>query len=378
MNSKILIESSLGSRGNVDLAWEIVRLLIDAGLAHPAEAVLDGLIKGGFYRRDRHDEAMTVALELLNEKGPTASELVAALLEGLDDNDGDIAWGCARTLLSSDFFDPETVLADEDEDDSDDFEQRIAFVTALLAEADRGADALPAVRRFLDSVSEHFPPPRLSKAVAERLVATQDAQAGYRAARWLLSFATPSQAAIDKIVIGGLGNPDVRDEALEMLESLIHEPNWRPHVLDALNRALWGSDPRAAWGSALFLLDQGSAPNPGVPRGLIFGGMVHHRRSEEAENRLETLLREDDWRGLVFDALSAQLSDEGDEASQTIASLLIRFGAPATTAVVASLFRHFHWWPMTPLAVIASAGRIPEVLGIAEELGCLTTTTPSP
>lgn len=141
-----------------------------------------------------------------------------------------------------------------------------------------------------------------------------------------------------------------------------------PVVREALNRALWNTKAGAAWGAAVYLMDRGESSNPGVPRGIVFGGVLHYDYRAEAEPRLAALLADPKSRNLALDALGAGLYGEYRGARFHSASLLVRLGAQFNDRIVIEIAGAARHWPVASLCLLALLGRASQARETAKRL----------
>jgi hypothetical protein len=204
-----------------------------------------------------------------------------------------------------------------------------------------------------------------------KLLDEKDSSMAYTAACWLLSMGHVDHPGVPlSIVNGGLADRDLSAEASELLDEMRSDVALAPAIKDALNRALWGTNTSAAWGAAVYLMDRGEMNNPGVARGIVFGGLGHHPR-EDAERRLGILLSDRDCHDAAMDALGAGLFGEYRGERFHIASRLVREGVALNHRIVVELAEAARYWPVAPLSLLALSGRASEARAIAERLNLL-------
>jgi hypothetical protein len=193
----------------------------------------------------------------------------------------------------------------------------------------------------------------------------------YTAACWLLSMGHVDHPGVAlSIVNGGLGDRELSAEASKLLDEMRSDVALAPAVKDALNRALWGTNASAAWGAAVYLMDRAEIDNPGVARGIVFGGLGHHPR-EDAEIRLGILLADRRCHDAAMDALGAGLFGEYRGERFHVASRLVREGVELNHRIVVELAEAARYWPAAPLSLLALSGRASEAGDIAKRLNLL-------
>ncbi len=355
------------------VAWEIARCLIGAGfvqVSHCAEA----LVQGGLAHRELHESTIVFIRETVRVHPAVSSEVEEALFGALRESNPDVAWGAARTIMTLGLapHDPAGVGGRENDDDDDVTESNgeekraIHLLRVLLLEAGRESRAAEALQEY-----ERGGGLTVGRGKAWRKVlGDEDASTAYTAARLLLQRDDLHDAVFcSAIVRGGLTEPSLREEAARILDRLMTHPSERPGVLEGLNKSLWGEDNRAAWAAAVYMMDAGQHSNPGVPRGIVYGGLLtHDMYRHDAERRIEVLLRNPASRDATIDALGGGLYGEHRGERFNVASLLVRAGGALTDRVMVELGEAPHRWPIAPLALLALSGRVAEAREAATRL----------
>lgn len=359
------------------LAWEVALCLLAAD-AVDTDNFIDALVFGGLARRDRHDQAIPIIKKFLSDPS-MEKDLDDAVLKALSSSESDIAWGAARVILETGRSQLGKLHENPDEagDNSEHgraplelkegTEREISLLRTLLREAGKEGLASEAKRNFAQRA--HIS--RGSRNALVKLLDEKDNLMAYTAACWLFSMGHIDHPGVPlAIVNGGLGDRELSAEASKLLDEMRSDVALAPAVKDALNRALWGTNAPAAWGAAVYLMDRAEMDNPGVARGIVFGGLGHHPR-EDAERRLGILLADRRCHNAAMDALGAGLFGEYRGERFHVASRLVREGVELNHRIVVELAEAARYWPAAPLSLLALSGRASEARDIAKRLNLL-------
>lgn len=340
-------------QNDYELAWEIGVCLIEAKALY-AKHLADTVVFGGLADRERHAEVIATIQRLLNGGGELSQEIQEKLWDALRRERHAIGWGAARTLIEA-----VGVLADKQLE-----AERSALLLRVVL---RETDEIAARAELLGKLSDHSDETKVMHGSWLQLLDDQDVSVAYAAARHLVDVGDTQHAGLaDALVRGGLTWHPRHEEAARILDGLRAHLPTAPTVTEALNKALWGTDPEAASAAAVYLMDRGERANPGIPRGLVFSGM-HYEAESEVERRLLSLLDDPNSRSVAIDALNAALyGDRGDHFP--VASLLVRAGAQLHDLLVAELNITCDRSPVALLAVLALTGRAREVRDAAQRL----------
>jgi hypothetical protein len=300
------------------------------------------------------------------ENAELAVAIEETLWEALTDQDADVQWGAVSALVDNGIV--ESILAggsdvdDEGPDHRNDRaeNERVEALSRLWRVLIREAAREPLASSTLSSLSRRASDNAPERRALRKLLEDDNPEAACAAAYRLLSEAgNDLRAAAFTLVIHGLTNRDRQPEASRRLVELLAQPTSAPVIIDALHRALWSEREDAAWAAAKYLLERGYAPNPGIVRALVSGGLMsQHRR--EAEVHLRTFLTDPGLRSAVIDALNVGMYAD-DEMASAPACLLVEAGAPLHDRVVMALNDLIPWQPWVPLALLALTSRQQEV-----------------
>lgn len=356
-----------------DLAWSAAECLI-SGTVLQAEDLAAALVIGGLHRRDDHAKVLNVISELMARDTQLAAEIHEVLWDALEDKDPDVRWGVAKLLIQTGKASTLTVVRsdtttfDDDrtrqgEREGDRVKALARFWAILIKESDA-----PEASAGLEKLQASDNIPKTQQQALTELLKDDDTSVALAAAHYLLNLGGSNVlAAMEVTVARGLADGGRNGESAKILGQLLSRPDTAPAAKEALNRALWSSDENAAWYAATYLFERGERLNPGIPRGLIYGGLLS-RRSRDAERWVRVLLANDDNRAATLDALGAALYSES-EARFRAAGLLVEFGAPVHERVLVAFGSMARWQPWVPLAILALSERIDEVRETATRFG---------
>ncbi len=355
------------SKKDHDLAWEIACCFRLGKLFHP-EYFPMMLVWGGVAREERHAEAIATIKELSESETWLAGQLESELLKALASSNKEIASGAARTLYELRSSGRKQQLPDPILNEQEPKALEIAgrFIRIVLRERERESWA----EGFLADLA-HQGPETLGRRAVLKLLEGGSVTSAYRAARFQLELKALNEPGLSMaIVSGGLGSPDCFEEAAVALDSLRSEPSTAALASQALNRALWSDSHAAALGAAVYLTDRGEIDNPGVGRGLVFGGFEHGAwRDARARKRLQVLLDEPATRGAAVEALQVAVHQGHPIQRLEQSSLLIRVGEILLYPMLECFAEISQWHAVGPLAVLARTGRAAEVRNAAAQLG---------
>ncbi|MCG7871010.1 MAG: NACHT domain-containing protein [Candidatus Thiodiazotropha lotti] len=371
--SRNVLESEAESFGwrdkyekDYDLAWELARCL-RAACMYRIEQFPNLLILGGFYRQERHQEVTNCIRDLCNSEPWLVAEIKKELLEALTSETKDIAWGAGRILFNSwkdtTTFPPDLLL---NESDKEFLNQASDLVRVALRKQQSDLEATEFLQRICRHESKI-----ISLEATAKLLEDKDQAAAYQAACFLLAIGKVNETALPSALIsGGLTNQSFSLEAAEALDSLQKNPATTALVWNALNKALWGENKPAAIGAALYLIEQGETANPGVARGLVFGGFDYgFWLKRKAQHRVLAFLKDPKTRQNTIFALETVLHNSQCGERFELTSLLLRAGAPLSTPILKDLDKMTRRHPEATLAVLALTGRCEEVRQEAKHLG---------
>lgn len=346
---------------NRDLAWEIASCLIE-GKAFHAEYLSDGIVRGGFGKRDRHIEVLAAIKHVFDADARLSDSIEDTLWDCLGESQEDVAWGAARALIETGRASPD--LSAEDDDNAE--KRLIRLLRIVLREAEREPTASDFLSKFTSRADVQEPRRvRLTKVLDDN-----DAAVAYTAARYLLTLQDFERRNLPAAIVrGGLSAPPLFRDAARALDEIRMRPSMAPAVSEALNRALWGENSDAAWGAAVYMIDRGELQNPGIPRALVFGGLSHYRHMSDAEKLLAKLLADPSCRSAAIDALGAGLLGEYHGERFHVATLLVKAGAPLNDLMLREIGEVSRWWPVGPLALLAAENRVREAREGAKRLG---------
>jgi hypothetical protein len=364
-----------GHARNSEHAWAIADCLL-AAKAYHAEELAKALVIGGFHRREDHARRLPMIKESIAENAELAIAIEERLWEALTDHDADVQWGAVCALVDNGFVEP--VLAHSIQSDDEDGgyqrdrgeDERVEKLSRLWRVLIREAAREPLAVTTLSSLPHQVSKSALERRALRKLLDDDNPEAACAAAYRLLNDPDDNfHAAALALIKHGLADRQRQPEASRRLDELSRETVARPVIIDALHRALWSESVDAAWAAANYLLERGHAPNSGIFRALVIGGLLS-RHPREAEARLRNFLSDPGLRNAVIDALSVGMyPDEDEDVVSLPARLLVEARAPLSDRVMKALNDMVSWEPWVPLALSAMTGRQEEIREAADRLG---------
>jgi HEAT repeat protein len=360
-----------GNPRDYDLAWSIADCLLAADVLH-AEHLTEALVVGALHSRENHPESVATLGRLLTRGGELANGITDELWKALNDTNSAVQWGAACVLIDMEGVsrDLVEVVNDEgvDDEDQDDQDEHFKDLSRLWRVLIREAPSQPQASEWLSKLTYPSHVGVRRRRTLIELVKDKDSSVAYAAARYLLGIGEARLSELAAALVAhGLTDDERRDEAARFLDGLRAEPSTALWAKEALNRALWGSDMDAAWAAAKYALARGERTNPGIPRAIVFGGLLNWHW-KEAEGLMRPLIGEADTHTAAVDALTAGVYSE-DEGRFRIARLLVEFGAPITDRLVTVMSEMARWQPWVPLALVAITGRVDEAREAANQTG---------
>ena len=363
------LHQSRGNSRNLDHAWAAAECLVAAGALH-AENLAEAMVVGGLQRREDHTNVLKEMRECKGQNAKFAVEVDDALWDALDDASPAVQWGAARALIEADSVQSPVVRELDDEDARNghaDENEHVKSLSRLWKVLIREAANEPLAAKAIATLSHKTERTTVERRALVKLLDGHGPEVACATAYRLLGqWNEDFPAATMALVRYGLTDTGRRAEAVRALDEMLQQPGLMPVVLDTLNRALWTEDADAAWAAATYLLDQRHAANPGILRGLIFGGLLT-RRWREADARLRGFLSDQHSPSAIIDALNVAMFAD-DERRSAVARLLIEAGAPLHDRTMSTLNELARTQPWVPLAMLALTRRQDEATEVAARL----------